>query len=66
MGGAIYLLKILKSHILPDTNTFWEILSLFIIIGIAGSIYLISLILTKAAPFNQFKNIIKQKLKGKI
>lgn len=66
MGGAIYLLKILKSHILPDTNTFWEILSLFIIIGIAGSIYLISLILTKAVPFNQFKNIIKQKLKGKI
>jgi peptidoglycan biosynthesis protein MviN/MurJ (putative lipid II flippase) len=61
MGGAIYLLKILKSNILPTTNTFWEILSLFTIIGIAGSIYLISLILTKAVPFNQFKNIIKQK-----
>lgn len=66
MGLCIYFLKKLKAVLLPTTNTFEEIISLFLIIGISGIVYLGCLILTKAVPFKQFKNIIKQKLKGKI
>lgn len=66
MGLCIYFLKKLKTVLLPTATTFEEIISLFLIIGISGIVYLGCLIFTKAVPFKQFKNIIKQKLKGKI
>lgn len=66
MGLCIYFLKKLKAVLLPTTNTFEEIISLFLIIGISGTIYLGCLILTKAVPFKQLKTILRQKLKGKI
>ena len=65
MGFSIYFLKQLKFYLLPQSNTFQEIIALGIIIGIAGSIYLFSLILTKAVPVKQLKSILIKKLKGK-
>jgi len=65
MGLCIYLLQKLKVILLPNTNTFQEIIALGIIIGIAGTVYLFSLILTKAIPAKQLKSIVLKKLKGR-
>ncbi len=66
MGICIYLLKIIKSAFISQTNTFQEIISLGIIIAISGSTYLFTLILTKAIPTQQLKSMILTKLKGKV
>ena len=65
MGLSIYILKKLKAVLLPQTNTFQEIIALGIIIGIAGIVYLTSLILTKAVPIKQLKGFLMRRLKGK-
>ncbi len=60
MGLMIHILLLSQNYFFPNINQFYQIISLGTIIIVSGTVYLITLILSKGIQLGQIKSFIKR------